>query len=56
VRLDDRLFETFVARLMQEIDGQCDSLRLYHLPADRGYAVRVLGRDRWRDPDEPLIL
>jgi len=55
-RLDDTLVETFLARLMEEIDGQLDSLRLYRLPADRAQAVRVLGRDRWRDPDEPLIL
>jgi CRISPR-associated protein Cas2 len=55
-RLDDTLLETFLARLAAEIDGQQDSLRLYRLPADRAQAVRVMGRDRWRDPDEPLIL
>ena len=55
-RLDDTLYETFLARLLQEIDGQHDSLRMYRLPADRMQAVRVLGRDRWRDPDEPIIL
>lgn len=55
-RLDDTLFETFVARLMGEIDGQRDSLRVYRLPPDRGHAVRVLGRDRWRDPDKPGLM
>jgi CRISPR-associated protein Cas2 len=55
-RLDDTLFETFMARLIEEIDGQRDSLRLYRLPADRARAVRVIGRDRWRDWDEPIIL
>jgi CRISPR-associated protein Cas2 len=55
-RLDETLFETFIARVVEEIDGQRDSLRLYRLPADRTQAVRVFGRDRWRDPDEPIIL
>jgi CRISPR-associated protein Cas2 len=55
-RLDDTLFETFLARVGEVIDGQQDSLRIYRLPPDRAQAVRVLGRDRWRDPDEPLIL
>ena len=55
-RLDEVQIETFVARVMAEIDGQHDSLRVYRLPADRVQAVRVMGRDRWRDLDEPLIL
>jgi CRISPR-associated protein Cas2 len=55
-RLDDTVFETFVARVAEEIDLRQDSLRLYRLPADRTLAVQVLGRDRWQDPDEPLIL
>ena len=55
-RLDDTLFETFMLRIADEIDGQRDSLRVYRLPAQREQAVRVLGRDQWRDPDEPLIL
>ena len=55
-RLDGALFETFMARMADEIDGQQDSLRVYRLPADREQATRVLGRDRWRDPDEPLIV
>ena len=55
-RLDDALFETFMARMADEIDGQHDSLRVYRLPADRVQAIRVLGRDHWRDPDEPLIV
>ena len=55
-RLDDALFETFWERVVQEIDGQSDSLRLYRLSGNRTAAVRVVGRDRWRDPDEPLIL
>ena len=55
-RLDDTLFETFLSRCAQEVDGQRDSLRLYRLPADRTISVRVLGREDWRDPDEPLIV
>jgi len=55
-RLDDTRFETFMVRIADEIDGQHDSLRVYRLPAQREQAVRVLGRDQWRDPDEPLIL
>ncbi len=30
-RLDDTLFETFLARVTEEIDGQHDSLRIYRL-------------------------
>jgi CRISPR-associated protein Cas2 len=56
LRLDDTLFETFMERIAGEVDGQHDSLRLYRLPADRGQAVRTLGRDAWRDPEEPLVL
>lgn len=55
-RLDDTLLETFLARIVEEIDGQHDSMRLYRLPPDRDRAVRVFGREAWRDPDEPLIL
>lgn len=55
-RLDDTLFETFLDRIAREVDGQHDSLRVYRLPADRAQAVRVLGRDIWRDPEEPLVL
>jgi hypothetical protein len=36
-------YSRLLSRLMQEIDGQSDSLRLYRLPPDRQYAVRVLG-------------
>ena len=55
-RLDDTLFETFLARVIHEINGQQDSLRIYRLPAERTASVRVLGRDTWRDPDAPLVL
>jgi CRISPR-associated protein Cas2 len=54
-RLDDTVFETFLERVTAEIDGQADSLRIYRLPAGRTLAVRVLGRDTWRDPDAPLV-
>ncbi len=55
-RLDDTVFETFLARVAEEINGQLDSLRIYRLPAERTMAVRVIGRETWRDPDAPLIL
>jgi len=55
-RLNDTLFETFLSRIVQEIDGQRDSLRLYRLPPDRDRSIRVVGRKTWRDPDEPIIL
>jgi CRISPR-associated protein Cas2 len=54
-RLDDTLFETFLARATREINGQHDSLRIYRLPAERTTAVRVVGRETWRDPDAPLV-
>jgi CRISPR/Cas system-associated endoribonuclease Cas2 len=45
-RLDDVLFETRLKRIAGEIDGQHDSLRVYHLPAGRVQPVRVLSRDK----------
>jgi CRISPR-associated protein Cas2 len=54
-RLNDTIFETFLARVTAEINGQHDSLRVYRLPTDRTFAVRVFGRETWRDPDAPLV-
>ena len=55
-RLDDTLIETFMARVADAIDDQHDSIRVYRLPPDRARSVRMLGRDRWTDPDDPLIV
>lgn len=54
-RLDDTLFETFLSRVTAEVNGQVDSLRIYRLLAARSVAVRVIGRETWRDPDAPLV-
>lgn len=48
--------EDLVAQLENIIDKRLDSLRIYTLHGGREKAIRVFGRDRYIDYDEPLIL
>ena len=48
-------FEAMEASLLDIIDLDKDSLRVYFLYGPRDKAVRVYGVDLYRDFDEPLI-
>lgn len=43
-------------RLLQIIDTEEDSLRIYYLHGNREDVVEVYGRDLYRDPQDPLII
>jgi CRISPR-associated protein Cas2 len=49
VTVNDTQKERFVARLIDIIDTDEDSLRIYHLPANRDAAIEVHGRDAYVD-------
>lgn len=49
-------FTRLKLRLMEEIDLEEDSLRIYHLPGGRENVVESYGRDHYIDYTEPLIL
>jgi len=42
--------------LLNTIDISLDSLRVYTLRSDRDASVEVHGRDRWIDPDDPIVV
>lgn len=55
-QLDPALFETLERRLMAEIDPGQDCLRLYRIPATRGFEVLEHGVFRATDFEDPLVL
>ncbi|WP_456427418.1 CRISPR-associated endonuclease Cas2 [Rhodocaloribacter sp.] len=55
-RLNQAQLETLEHRLVQEIDAETDSVRIYVLKGGREGAIFVYGRDDYRDFDEPLIV
>ena len=55
-RVTDTQLERLKQRLLDEIDDQEDSLRLYRLRGGREDVVDAFGRDTYRDFDEPLVL
>ncbi len=55
-RIDLAAMEELERRLLREIDGQQDCLRLYRLADIRGCEVREHGRFKATDFDEPLVL
>ncbi|WP_457651747.1 CRISPR-associated endonuclease Cas2 [Rhodocaloribacter sp.] len=55
-RLNQAQLETLEHRLVQEIDSEADSVRIYVLKGGREAAIWVYGRDDYRDFDEPLIV
>lgn len=54
-RIDRSQLEELEAELVETIDEDEDSLRIYRLPPDRDRAVTVHGEDRYTDFDDPLI-
>ncbi len=55
-RVTPAQLEELVHKLRKVIDEKRDSLRIYILHGGRKEALRVYGRDRYVDFDEPLIL
>lgn len=54
--LDIAQFETLERRLLAEIDALQDCLRLYRMPATRGFEVLEHGTFKAVDFDGPLVL
>lgn len=54
--LDISQFETLERRLLAEIDALQDCLRLYRMPATRGFEVLEHGTFKAVDFDGPLVL
>ena len=55
-QLDVAQFETLERRLLAEIDAQTDCLRLYRMPAARGFEVVEHGHFKAVDFEGPLVL
>ena len=55
-RVDEKEWLKMERRLVDEIDENRDSLRIYRLHAPRDRAVTVYGLDNYFDPDSPLII
>ena len=55
-QLDIAQFETLERRLLAEIDVQKDCLRMYRMPATRGFEVLEHGAFKAVDFDGPLVL
>ncbi|MBE0418148.1 MAG: CRISPR-associated endonuclease Cas2 [Coriobacteriia bacterium] len=55
-RVNETELRRLTHRLVDEMDHELDSLRIYRLAEPRSRAVTVFGRDRYFDPDGPLIL
>lgn len=55
-KLDTAQFETLERKLLQEIDPSQDCLRLYRMPATRGFEVLEHGTFKAVDFDGPLVL
>lgn len=54
-RVTPAQLESLEARLLKLIDPTTDSLRIYVFHGGRDGAVRVYGKDAYRDFDDPLI-
>ena len=55
-QLDLAQFETLERRLLAEINGKQDCLRLYRMPETRGFEVLEHGSFKAVDFDGPLVL
>jgi CRISPR-associated protein Cas2 len=55
-KLDTAQFETLERKLLNEIDPSQDCLRLYRMPATRGFDVLEHGAFKAVDFDGPLVL
>lgn len=55
-RVSKAQLEELEAKLGKVLELDKDSLRIYTLPGGRNKCLRVLGVDRYKDFDDPLIL
>ncbi|MBB6096617.1 CRISPR-associated protein Cas2 [Deinobacterium chartae] len=55
-RISPSQLEIMRARLLDVIDVQSDSIRIYRLRTPRDRYVEVLGSDRFQDFSDPLVL
>ena len=55
-RVTEEQMEEFQQRLIDTMNPEQDSLRIYRLQGGREDAIFTYGRDSYRDFDEPLIL
>lgn len=55
-RVDETQLQRLIHRLVDEMDQSLDSLRIYRLAQPRTRAVMAFGRDRYFDPEGPLVL
>ena len=55
-RVTPAQLEDLEAKLLQVIDREVDSLRIYLLYGGREKCLRAYGCDRYRDFDEPLVV
>lgn len=55
-QVDQAGFEELERRLLAEVDLTVDNIRLYRLPAARGFEVREHGNFRAIDFDAPLVI
>lgn len=55
-RVNQAQLETLRARLLNIIDPEVDSLRIYKLHGQREAFLECYGVDRYTDFDEPLVL
>ncbi len=55
-RVTPAQLEDLEAKLLQVIDHEVDSLRIYLLYGGREKCLRAYGCDRYRDFDEPLVV
>jgi CRISPR-associated protein Cas2 len=55
-KVNETQLQRLVHRLADQIDPHVDSLRLYRLAEPRAKAVITFGRDRYFDPEGPLVL
>ena len=56
LRVTKAQLEAFEARLLEIIDREKDSLRIYILHGGREKSLRHYGIDRYQDFDDPLIV
>jgi CRISPR-associated protein Cas2 len=55
-RVNDLQYDELLHQLSKVINKETDGLRIYRLYGERERAVTAIGRDRYVDFDEPLII
>lgn len=55
-RVNQAQLEELESKLLEVIDREKDSLRIYILPGNRERFLRTYGKDSYTDFDEPLVI